>query len=165
MLHYVVFRKTVTSPDTVLGPIQGSIDRPSFLILTEARRYWPSYYPLILTIRNPDDFLDIVFKEVFIWVILSFGEIEQQLQSRGVHVEHEPQGSDFALTLIHGPPHEGALCKVGTHLLFRLVTEFVSLAWLINEIASWPNRLALEEEPANSSNVSISEPGATPARK
>jgi hypothetical protein len=160
-LHYLVFRQGVTDPEMILGPLEGKIDRPSLLMLTTAREYWPSYYSLMLSCRNPDDLLDIVFGEAFIWVVLSFGEVERQLQARGIRVENEPEGSDFQLTLTHGPPHEGAVSKIGTHFLFRLVTEFVSLAWLIDEIATIPDRLALEEDDANSSNEEILPPPTT----
>jgi hypothetical protein len=154
-LHYLVFRQGVTDPEMVLGPLEGKIDRPSVLMLTAAREFWPSYYSLMLSCRNPDDLLDIVFGEAFIWVVVSFGEVERQLQARGIRVEHEPEDSDFALTLTHGPPYEGAVSKIGMHLLFRLVTEFVSLAWLIDEIATMPDRLALNEGHVDSSNEQI----------
>lgn len=153
-LHYLAFRGRV-DPEILLGPITKAVTRPIAMLLSECREAWPSYFPLIFSLRNPEDFLDVVFGRVYVWAVISFEEIRRQLEAVGVAVELEPEDSEWMLKLTHDYNGEPAISKIGTHLMHRLVAEFASLKWLVHELSVLPEIPALEDGGAQDGTATL----------
>jgi hypothetical protein len=145
-LYYLVFTSAADS-EAVIEVIQraGARIKDSMLFrLSGCRNKWPSYFPLVFSLRNPKHWLDIVFDRTFVWAIVSVSTLKAAFAAHGVVAEVEPEESEWALTLTHTVEGEVATSEVGAHFMFRPVTEFVSLQWLAEQLAILPTAMFQE---------------------
>ena len=156
-LYYLVFRDEV-DPEILFAPITKTVTKPVAMLLSECREAWASYFPLIFSLRKPENFLDVVFGRVYVWAVISFEEIRRQLEAAGVTVELEPEDSQWMLKLTHDLNGEPATSKIGTHFMHRLVAEFASLKWLLHELSVLPEIPASED---SSGQDGTAPPGST----
>ena len=153
-LYYLVFRDRV-DPETLFAPITKNVKGPIAMLLSECREAWPSYYPLLFSLRNPEDILDVVFGRVYVWAVISFEEIRYQFEAMGVAVELQPTDSQWMLELTHDYNGEPATSKIGIHLMHRLIAEFASLKWLLRELSVLPDIPTLRDGSAQNDSAAV----------
>ena len=140
-LFYLVFTSLVEDSRDVMLVIERDgppVGDAMLFRLSEVREWWPSYFPLMFSIRNPEHWLDIVFGGTSVWVLITVTKLKEAFARFNVTVEVLPPDSDWVLSLSHGQNGELGESKIGSHLMHRIVTEFVSLKWFVEEFAILP---------------------------
>jgi hypothetical protein len=92
----------------------------------------------MLSILSVEDILDLFLGRLFIWVIVSFAEVQRQMTSRGVTATLEPEASEWVMGLTLDHKGEPGQIKIGVHMWYRLATEFASLRWLMDQMSQIP---------------------------
>jgi hypothetical protein len=96
-----------------------------------------AYYPFTLSIANPEHLYAFYNGDFVITIAVDLDYVSQYFKSRGSTVSFYHDGPWF-LTVDKDEPSANQLSglNISAHMWDRVFAEFVSLGWLLNEIAS-----------------------------
>jgi hypothetical protein len=93
-----------------------------------------AYYPFTLSLSNPEALFAFYDGRCLITVFVDLGVIEQELGKQGIEVAVNIDGDDDFLSLTRRDVQ--LRINVSRHFFGRLGAEFLSLQWLIHELAA-----------------------------
>ncbi len=90
------------------------------------------YYPFILNINDAERLYRFYNGDLLIFVVVSLDYVESQFRARGFHfrMSSDPQ---WPWQIYESDPDKSA--RTGYHFIGRLGSEFLSLSWLVEELA------------------------------
>jgi len=89
------------------------------------------YFPIILTIQNPETLYKFYDGQLSIIVIVDTGVIENKLLSHDLQISFIDNDDEWVAEISR---NEISIIKIGSALWSRLYAEFVSLDWFLNEV-------------------------------
>ena len=129
-----IFVEATGSPvdyDKVFGTLSQPV--PFFLNEYKNNKWWMSYYPFTLSIRNPEHLFLFLNGDIFILVIVDLGEMAKLADKRRLRLTplNDP---DMAFQIegerdyLEGP----FVLKISRHFFTRIALECLSLDWVLD---------------------------------
>ncbi len=146
-LHYMVTR---SGGEALLSSVLAKVSRPVVFWLNEMknRKNWASYYPFTLSFQSPEDIIDFIEGELNVTVIMDEAVLTRHFASRGyaVSVLNMPVPCvEISPFLTTGGKKQSLQWSM--HFVWRIAFEFVSLAWMIEEmISKWEGSVTAKNE-------------------
>lgn len=132
-LLYIVSYKVFTPEKYTKIFAESNITDPLYCILLAGNIIGQAYFPLSLSISNPQHYLDFINEKIAIMVVCDFSFIKKIANKNNFTVElcddsdwmFEFKSAETDVSLSH--------FKMSYHLFLRLSNEFVSLKWLFED--------------------------------
>jgi hypothetical protein len=106
----------------------------------------PAYYPLCLSIRNPDEWYQFVSGAYSIMVGIDEGVAREHARRVGADLRFEHNDAVFPLRVILSFAPDGPVeVMVGWHFMGRMFAEFLSLQWFVSELSNRSTAVAVNE--------------------
>ena len=116
---------------------------PMVLFLNQYKYENIGYYPLTLSINNPEALFDFYCGNIIIMVIADRQVISERFSNHGLEVKFTHAGYVMSITQKNSTRYKSTLTlNVSSHFLARLAFEFVSLDWFIKELVVRHNNLS-----------------------
>jgi hypothetical protein len=97
----------------------------------------PAYYPLCLSIRDPDEWYRFVSGDYGIMVGIDEEVAREHARRIGTNLRFERNDAMFPLRVIFSFAPDGPVeVMVGWHFMGRMFTEFLSLQWFVSELSN-----------------------------
>jgi hypothetical protein len=94
------------------------------------------YYPLTLSIRNPEALYMLCAGELSIIIVLDMGVVKEKLKASEIRLEALTEGRDAGLVAQSVQPGDSQPeeMKIGKYFFNRVFTEFLSIDWFVQQI-------------------------------
>jgi hypothetical protein len=89
------------------------------------------YFPIILTIQDPESVYRFYNGQISIVTIVDIGVVESKLRAQNLSINIIENDDEWTAEVIE---NKALIMKIGSSLWFRLYAEFISLEWFVNEI-------------------------------
>lgn len=101
-----------------------------------------AYYPLTLSIRNPEALYKLCRGQLSINVMVDLGVMSERLESSGLIMELASDDGEWVISIASERPssEEFEPMKISRHYFGRIFAEFLSLEWLLREIVDLRGR-------------------------
>jgi hypothetical protein len=135
-LYYVATIKP--DPETPKQISQRCTGKVIFVLVNPKMYRGMAYYPLSLSILNPEALYLLCAGKLFIVIAIDVGVVEEKLEANGIRLEAISENEDYALSVRRIQPANGqpSEMKIGGHLFNRVFTEFMSLDWIVQWIVT-----------------------------
>lgn len=100
-----------------------------------------AYYPLSLSIRDPEALYMLCVGKLSIVVAIDTGVVKEKLEANRISLEVIGNNEDYAISVRHVQPvdNQPDKIKIGNHIFHRLFAEFMSLDWIVQYIVTSMN--------------------------
>jgi hypothetical protein len=134
-LRYAVFRYETATNN--LYDVAKGMGKPFLFSLNESKNasHWPAYYPFCLSIRELEDVLEFLEGKFFGLVVVDLSVVERQALEAGfASTVTNDTKTIFRFNVQPTQDAQPMFGFMGYHLFGRVGFEFLSLAWLVQEI-------------------------------
>jgi len=147
-LHYILIdgERKQEGYEEIFGSVLKQ-SRSFLLNVNEMKQLQRGYYPFPLSISDPEAFYRFLNGEFVMFVVVDLDQVNRQLSGRSVTVSaSDLEGYPWKVSLDDPDiPVELRESFVGLHPIGRLAAEFISLAWLVENLVSSPIQSAMED--------------------
>ena len=147
-LHYILIdgERKQEGYEEIFGSVLKQ-SRSFLLNVNEMKQLQRGYYPFPLSISDPEALYRFLNGEFVMFVVVDLDQANRQLSGRSVTVSaSDLEGYPWKVSLDDPDiPVELRESFVGLHPIGRLAAEFISLAWLVENLVSNPIQSAMED--------------------
>lgn len=127
-LFYIVSTHFV--PEIATNVLNKCIGQPLISLLNQSSRYH-AYFPIILTIQNPEFLFKFYEGKIAIITILDTGIVGRKLSKYNLKFRLIRDDDEWFAEILE---NDTPVLKIGSFLWLRLQAEFISLDWFVNEL-------------------------------
>jgi hypothetical protein len=132
-LHYLV--STGAIPNNLDSPKDECLGPGIAFLINEIKYNKTGYYPFTLSILNSEALYQFYQDNLLITILVDFGIIKRKLGSRGIEMELlSDENWFFKIRNIEDSKGGKGYCMVARQFFSRLLCEFLSLDWFLEEI-------------------------------
>jgi hypothetical protein len=144
-LHYMVDAdEDISGFKMALQSVKG---QPQVCMVNMLKRDNTAYYPFTLSITNPEHLYDFYNGEFVIIIAVELDYVSRYFKDHGFTATYLHDDPWFITAVTDGASGEDSpALKISAHFWGRLYAEFLSLDWLLTEIASKYARLGHEKD-------------------
>jgi hypothetical protein len=147
-LHYILIdgERKQEGYEEIFGSVLKQ-SRSFLLNVNEMKQLQRGYYPFPLSISDPGALYRFLNGEFVMFVVVDLDQVNRQLSGRSVTVSaSDLEGYPWKVSLDDPDiPVELRESFIGLHPIGRLAAEFISLAWLVENLLSSPVQSAMED--------------------
>jgi hypothetical protein len=139
-LHYIA---TTKFDSHIMANINNKRKGQLVAHILDATNKMSAYYPIILSLNDPNALYRFFMDELHIIVVVDMGIIEQLLDEYKLNIKFSMEDPTFFAAITNpniGLDEEFHSIRVSHLFWSRLYYEFLSLDWFVKEIAHWFNK-------------------------
>ncbi len=134
-LHY--YLATIPKIENVKKIMASFNSQPISAFLDSNQMPYIGYYPLSLILKNPNAYFSFCREELHIVVFFEPAVIKQKFESLGFRIEFHNSGDyEFSLFAKDGMNKEFGPLNISKFFFGRMIIEFLSLDWFLNELVN-----------------------------
>jgi hypothetical protein len=139
-LHYIV--DTCEDIEGFIPVLEAIAGKAQVCMVNMLKRKNTAYYPFTLSISGPEHLFAFYNGEFIITIVVDLDHISRYFKNRGFTVSfHHDEPWFLAVNNEDPAVHQASALKISAHLWDRIFAEFLSLDWLLSEIAGKYERM------------------------